>query len=70
MHDISVFLKDELKGVKVDRKKSRFRQELRNPESNYYLTDFGQEGLPSPLEPKVKLYGVHAEQCTIFRSAI
>ena len=34
------------------------------------MTDFGAEGVASPLDPKIKLYGVEADSCTIFRSAI
>lgn len=34
------------------------------------MADFGADGLSSPLDPRVKLYGVEADACTIFRSAI
>jgi len=34
------------------------------------MSDFGQEGLASPLDPKVKCYGVEADCSSIFRSAI
>ena len=34
------------------------------------MADLGPDGMASPLDPKVKLYGVKADNCTIFRSAI
>jgi len=67
---MSIFLKEGLKGQKVNGKKTRFRAELKNPQSEHCMTDFGPEGLSSPLEPRIKLYGVEADSCTIFRSAI
>ena len=70
MHEVSVWLKETLKGQKINAKKPRFRGEMKNAQSPYFMADFGNEGLASPLDPKIKLYGVEADQCTIFRSAI
>ena len=70
MHEMSVWLKETLRAVKVNPKKQRFRSELKNAQSQFYMADFGAEGLSSPLDPRVKLYGVDADACTIFRSAI
>lgn len=33
------------------------------------MEDFG-EGLTCPLDPKVKLYGVIAKECSVFKSAV
>jgi hypothetical protein len=70
MHKISVFIKESLRTQKLDAKKVRFRAALKDPHSEHYMTDFGSSGLTSPLEPRIKLYGVEADSCTIFRSAI
>ena len=70
MHDISVWLKEDLKSLKVNPKKQRFRAELKDKQSNFFMADLGQDGLSSPLDPKIKYYGVEADQSTIFRSAI
>ena len=34
------------------------------------MVDLGADGISSPLDPKIKLYGVEADSCTIFKSAI
>ena len=70
MHSISVWLKEDLRGLKTNPKKLRFRDELRNAQKGFYLFKNGEEGLSSPLDPKIKCYAVEAEDCTIFRSAI
>lgn len=70
MHEVSIWLKGELSGLKVNPKKQRFRSELANQQSNYFMADFGQEGLRSPLDPKIKCLGVYADKSTIFSSAI
>ena len=70
MHNVSILLKDIMKGQKINAKKPRFKSELVNPQGEYFMADFGADGLSSPLDPKVKLYGVEADKCTIFRSAI
>ena len=61
MHEISVWLKETLKGVKVNPKKTKFRAELKNPQSNFCMLDLGPQGLASPLDPKIKCYGVEAD---------
>jgi phosphatidylinositol 3-kinase len=57
--------------VKVDGKTDVLRRELiGDGTGNHKMVDFGPNGLTCPLDPNVKLYGVIAKDCSVFKSAV
>jgi phosphatidylinositol 3-kinase len=53
----------------VDTKTALLRKELVG-DGQFNMQDFGPNGLTCPLDPSWKVYGVIADECSVFKSAV
>ncbi len=53
----------------MDGKTAVLRKELVG-DGQFNMQDFGNNGLTCPLDPTIKVYGVIADECSVFKSAV